>query len=78
MTTLASALNTVFTPSVGTFVAQCSNGIANLERRGTSGAAWVNVGTIDSGQGVIVENPVAGCQYQFVAMSNSPVVQADQ
>lgn len=78
MATLTTALNTSFEPAVGQFVAQCSNGQVSLERRGTSGAAWVSVGFITPNSAPVIDNPVAGCQYRFVAVSGSPVVQADQ
>lgn len=78
MATIASALNTPFTPAVGSFIVQASAGRAMLQRRGTSGAAWTNVGEIGADVSPVVENPVAGAQYQFIAASGTPVVQADQ
>lgn len=78
MATIASALNTVFTPAAVDFVVQVSSGVVALQRRGTSGAAWVNVGLITANEAPIVSNPVAGVQYQFVPVSGSPSVQADQ
>jgi hypothetical protein len=78
MATIASAVNTVFTPAVGSFVAQCTGGQVRIDRRNTSGAAWTTVGFIDFGTSVIVDNPVSGCQYQFTTTSGTPVVQADQ
>lgn len=78
MATIASALNTPFTPAAGSFIAQVSGGRALLQRRGTAGAAWVNVGELGSDVAPMIENPVAAAQYQFVAVSGTPVVQADQ
>jgi hypothetical protein len=78
MATLTSALSTPFTPASGTFLVQCTNGIAQLERRGTSGAAWAIVGVLKSGQALNVDNPASGVDYRFTGVSGSPVVQADQ
>ena len=78
MATLVSTLNTSFTPATGVFNVQCSGGTAQLERQNTVGAAWAVVGVLANGQASIVENPVAGANYRFVGLSNSPVVQADQ
>ncbi|MEJ7932567.1 hypothetical protein WG922_21535 [Ramlibacter sp. AN1015] len=79
MATLTSSLNTAFTPAAGDFIVQCSAGTASLERRNTSGAGWVRVGEITGNNAFIVSNPVAGAQYQFVAVgSGTPTVQADQ
>lgn len=77
MATLTTVLSTPFTPAVGDFDAQVSGGSAFLERRQTSGAAFVPVARIDR-TGVIVANPVAGASYRFVSENGSPSVQADQ
>jgi hypothetical protein len=78
MATLASALDTPFTPAAGDFIVQATGGTAILERRNTSGAAWAGVGEIVGAQ--IISNPVAGAQYQFRAGAGlgTPTVQADQ
>ncbi len=76
MATIASALNTAFTPAASDFIAQVSGGSAVLRRRGTSGAAWTDCGTITNGS-VIVSNPVTGASYMFVSSENV-TVQADQ
>ena len=78
MATLTTSLDTAFTPSTGDFIVQSSGGLAALQRRNTSGAAWVEVGTISGNQAMVVDNPVAGAQYQFVAVIGTPSVQADQ
>lgn len=78
MSTLASTLNTVFTPSVGSFNVQVNGGNVQLERRNTSGAQFASVGVIPSGQALVVDNLVAGADYRFVGLSGTPVVQADQ
>jgi hypothetical protein len=78
MATIASAVNTAFVPGVGDFVVQCSTGIAELQRRGTNAAPWVTVGVISGSMAPIVSNPVAGAEYRFLAVSGTPVVQADQ
>lgn len=77
MATIASAIDTSFTPTAAPFVAQVSGGKARLERRQTAGAAWVVVGEVDN-SGINVDNPVAGVQYRFTAMAGAPIVQADQ
>lgn len=78
MATIASAVNTAFTPGVGDFIVQCSAGGVSLERRNTAGAQWVSVGVITPNEAPIVSNPVAGAQYQFKTIVGTPVVQADQ
>lgn len=78
MATLVSAVNTTFTPAVGTFDVQCTGGDVRLDRRNTAGAAWAIVGNISNGQCFVVDNPVGSVQYQFVTLSGSPTVQADQ
>jgi hypothetical protein len=78
MATIATALLTPFTPGIGSFIAQATAGEARLDRRNTSGAAWTAVGYLSFGTSAIVDNPIAGAQYQFVTTQGSPVVQADQ
>ena len=78
MATIASALNTPFTPAAGPFIAQVSGGRALLQRRNTAGAAWTNVGEIGADAAPMIENPVAGADYRFITASGTPVVQADQ
>lgn len=79
MATIASAVNTAFTPGAATpFIVQVGGSLApvTLMRRNTSGAAWVPVGPPISGA-LIVDNPVAGAEYQF-ACNGTAQVQADQ
>jgi hypothetical protein len=77
MATIASALNTTFTPAAGDFIVQ-TTGPAILERRNTSGAAWVIVANLERG-GYIIANPVAAAQYQISkAGETTPTIQADQ
>ncbi len=78
MATIASAVNTPFTPASGEFIVQCSSGVAALQRRADSGSPWTNVGSITGNDAPIVSNPVVGAQYQFVAISGAPVVLASQ
>ena len=79
MATIATALNTPFTPAAGDFIVQCSAGVASLERSNDTDAPWVNVGTITGNDAPIVSNPVAGARYQFRQIgSTTAVVQADQ
>lgn len=80
MATLVSALAAEFTPAAGDFVAQATGGVAQLQRKQTSGAAFARVGEISGA--VVVSNPVAGAVYKFVAYDTAtygtPTVQADQ
>lgn len=76
--TNSTSLNTLFSPSAGDFTVQVTGGTAMLQARGTSGAAWSNVGLITDDGFKIVSNPIAGVGYKFVSASGSPVVQADQ
>lgn len=77
MATLTTALNTAFTPAAGDFIVQVA-GKATLQRRNTSGAAWANAASLESGA-YIIDNPVAGADYQFKAAGETnPTVQADQ
>jgi hypothetical protein len=79
MATLTTALNTSFTPAVGDFIAQASGGMVYLQRRNTSGSAWVNIQpNIDALGAVVVNNPIAGADYQFVSATTAAVVSADQ
>lgn len=78
MATISSALDTPFTPAAGDFIVQCSAGVAALERSNDADAPFVYVGTITGNDAPIVSNPVAGARYQFVAISGTPTVQADQ
>jgi len=77
MATLASALNTVFTPAVGDFIVQATSGPAYLQRRNTSGAAWATIVTLNE-TGGIVSNPIASVDYRFTSHSTTVIVQADQ
>lgn len=79
MATIATALNTPFTPAAGDFIVQCSAGIAEVQRSNDVDAPWVSVGIITGNQAPIISNPVAGARYQFVQVGSvTPVVQADQ
>ena len=79
MATIATALNTPFTPAAGDFIVQCSAGVAALERSNDADAPFVYVGTITGNDAPIVSNPVAGARYQFRQIgSTTAVVQADQ
>jgi hypothetical protein len=77
MATLVSALDTLFSPAAGDFIVQVTGGTCSLQRRNTSGAAWANVSSVTN-SALVVSNPVAGAQYQFVTVKGSPAVQADQ
>lgn len=78
MSTLTSALNTAFTPSVGSFNVQANGGNVQLERRNTSGARWAIVGVMTAGVAYVVDNPVGAADYRFVPVTGTPTVQADQ
>lgn len=79
MATIATALNTPFTPAAGDFIVQCSAGVAELQRSGDTDAPWTHVGIITGNDAPIVSNPVAGARYQFLQVgSTTAVVQADQ
>lgn len=77
MTTLVSALNTEFTPSVGVFNVQVTGGEAVLERKNTSGAAWATVDILEDCAAECA-NSVAGAVYRFRQISGTVAVQADQ
>lgn len=77
MAILVSAVDTDFTPAVGDFNVQVTNGTATLFRRNTTGAASAAVQPAFAGAW-IVSNPVAGAVFRFVATQGEPVVQADQ
>ena len=80
----SNILETVFTPAVGTFIVQATGGVAALERRQVSGAAWARIQPIidsnsKNGNAFNVENPVAGVEYRFMAIGGTtPIVRADQ
>lgn len=76
MATIASALNTSFTPAVGDFIVSITSGNANLMRRNTSTSPWALVTPISNGA-LIVSNPIAAADYMFQS-NNAAVVQADQ
>lgn len=76
MTTIASAVNTEFTPAAADFIVQVT-GTAALDRKNSSGAAFCQVGVIKDAS-LIVSNPVAGAVFRFRADAGGAVVQADQ
>lgn len=76
MATIASALDTEFTPAAGDFDVQVSGGAAELMRKQSAGAAFVSIGLLHN-EGAIVSNR-AGNVYKFVAAIGTPTVQADQ
>lgn len=78
MATIASAVDTPFTPAAGDFIVQCSAGVVTLQRSNDADAPWVDVGVVTPNNAPIVSNPVAGARYQFVTIVGTPVVQADQ
>jgi hypothetical protein len=79
MATIATALDTPFTPAAGDFIVQCSAGTAALERSNDVDAPFVLVGFLTGNDAPIVANPVAGARYQFRQIgSTTAVVQADQ
>lgn len=79
MATIASALNTPFTPAAGDFIVQCSTGVAELQRSNDADAPWTSVGVLSGNDAPIVANPVAGARYQFIQVgATTAVVQADQ
>jgi len=83
MAALTTTLEEVFTPAVGVFAVQCTVGLARLERRNVTGAAWAPVGDLAAGQAADVDNSVADMEYRFVARepfgdTSTPVIRADQ
>ena len=77
MATIATALDTAFTPAVGVFNCQATGGQIVLERRNTSGAGWAACGLFSGA--VEVNNAVAGAQFRAAAAPGStPTFQADQ
>lgn len=74
----SDSLNSSFTPGVGDFVPTVSGGQAILERQAATGAPWSQVGVIQQGDAVIVNNPLSGINYRFRAAIGSPAVRADQ
>lgn len=78
MALIASAVATAFTPAAGDFIVQVTGGVAGLQRRADTAAEWTEVGILTPNDAPIVANPVAGAEYQFVTVSGTPVVRADQ
>jgi len=79
MAVLTTAVNTTFTPPAATpFIVQVGGSLApvTLIRRNSAAAPWVPVGPPISGAW-IVDNPVAGADYQF-RVDGTAVVSADQ
>jgi hypothetical protein len=77
MATIASAVETEFTPAAGDFIVQASGQPCALVRKNTSGAAFVPVVSIDN-QSLVISNPIAGAVFKFVATGRPVTVQADQ
>ncbi len=82
MATICSAVNTPFTPAATPFYVQVTGGQAILQSRGNGAAAWAGSVVIGpsgpSSQAGIIQNPVAGVDYQFVTVTGTPVVLATQ
>lgn len=79
MAALTTALETPFTPAVGDFIVQCTQGVAALQRESAIGAGWTDVGFITGNEAPIVSNPVSGARYKFVQIGvTTAVVRADQ
>lgn len=81
MATICSAVNTPFTPAATPFYVQVTGGAAYLQSRGNGSAAWANITPPLSNpapQAGIIQNPVAGVDYQFVTVTGTPVVLATQ
>lgn len=77
MATIASAVETEFTPAAGDFIVQATGMPVALMRKNTAGAAFVPVTSIDN-QALVISNPVAAAVYKFVASGRPVTVQADQ
>lgn len=73
----SNAVNTVFTPAVGTFTVHVS-GSLQLESRPAAGATWEECGTVEGRMDV--NNPVAGTDYRWVEVRAGSFVsvRADQ
>jgi hypothetical protein len=78
MATIATALNTPFTPVVGDFIVQVTGGAVHLMRANAAGATPTLCGTVGQGAAMIVANPVAGAIYTALPAGGTPVFQADQ
>lgn len=77
--TNSNALDTVFTPSAGTFAPSVSNGFAILRRQLAAGEPFTVVGQIGQGDAFVVDNPAAGTNYVWTAVTGStPKVAAYQ
>lgn len=82
MATLVSAVDTPFTTAATPFYVQVTGGQAVLQSRGNGAAACAGIAVIGSAgpnnQAWIIQNPVAGVDYQFVTVAGTPVVLATQ
>jgi hypothetical protein len=78
MATIASALNTPFTPASGDFIVQVTGGAVHLMRANAAGATPTLCGTVGQGAAMIVHNPVLGAIYTALPAGGTPVFQADQ
>ena len=75
----SNTLNTAFAPAAGNFIAQATGGEVTLLRRNTNADPWVIYDTLNTIKGaIVVVNPVAGAEYQFVPVRGTPTVRADQ
>lgn len=80
----SDALNSTFTPAATPFIVQATGTTqrVKLVRRNVTAAAWAMVADV-TGLALVVDNPVAGAEYQF-QVDGSPVnnagvsVRADQ
>lgn len=79
MAILTTALDTEFTPAVGSFNVNVFGAPAVLLRGAATGQPTVRVGEIPAGVGVCVANDVAGTVYRLVGVGPvAPTVRADQ
>ena len=76
MATIASALNTEFTPAAGDFDVQALGGAAELHRKQPGAAGFVRIGTLHNEGGFVTNR--TGNVYKFVPVIGTPTVQADQ
>lgn len=77
MATLVSALDTVFTPAVGSFTVQVA-GKALLQRRNTSGDPWITVSPPVIGP-KIFQSVSTGTQFKLTTTDGTtPAVKVDQ
>jgi len=78
--TNSSTFNTAFVPTQGEFTIDVTGGQAQLERRGTSSAAWAHLAILAAGS-YDLKQIVTGSEWRFTAPpggGTTAAVRADQ